>query len=285
MKSYLLLFILIITSSINLRGQNSISYTKIGSGSPVIFLPGLGCKSSVWNNTVRELSSDHCCYMLNIAGFAGKPDNGEFSLNKISGAIISLIKKESLNKPLIIGHSLGGFIAIKTVSQDPDLFSGLIVIDAMPFPLAAFNPAITEEQAAGQGQILKNMILKQTVEEYKKTERTVLGNLITNETDIDTVLQWMITSDRKALAEATSEMISTDLRDALKNITCKTLVIGTWIGKEQLGLNKESVKSMFENQYKNLKDKTIIISNNSKHFVMLDTPEWLNKQIIGFITE
>ncbi len=286
MKKYLAIIALFLSLCMNISfAQNSITSIKKGSGKPVILLPGLGCKSSVWKGTVNVLSRNHCCYEINIAGFAGIPSQGDFSIAKISKDIIMLIKKEKLDNPILIGHSLGGFIALKTASENPGIFSKLIIIDSFPFALSYFIPSITEEQAAQQGLVLKNMILKQTVDEYKKTERTALGNLISSETNIDTVLKWMTASDRNSIAEATSQMISTNLRDELKNIMCKVLIIGTWKGKEQIGLNKESVEKMFHEQYKNLKDKSIIISNNSKHFVMLDTPEWLNKQIIGFITE
>ena len=62
-------------------------------------------------------------------------------------------------------------------------------------------------------------------------------------------------------------------------------MIGTWRGKEKMGISKETIERIFKEQYKNLKYKTITISDNSKHFVMLDSPAWLNKQITGFISK
>jgi len=270
---------------VQLFAQSSISFVKKGNGKPVIFLPGLGCKGSVWDNTVNKFSGSYCCYEISYAGFAGLPVKGGFSIEKITKDIMSLIRKEKLDHPVLIGHSLSGFIALKIASENPGVFSKLIIVDSFPFTLAAFNPAVTEEQAEQQGMMMKEMILKQSNEEYNKSEQAILGSLITNKKDIDTVLNWMMLSDRKAIAEATFEMISTDLRDSIKNIDCSTLIIGTWKGKEQLGVTEEIAKKLFNIQYENLKNKSIVISNNSKHFVMLDAPGWLNTQITKFIVE
>ena len=129
------------------------------------------------------------------------------------------------------------------------------------------------------------MMLNENKEQFKDSEEKNLINLISDKANIDTVLNWVLLSNRNALAEATYEMVSTDLRDSIKNIKCKTLIIGTWKGKEQLGFTKESAEKIFSEQYKNLRNKELTISDNSKHFIMLDKPEWLNKQIIGFISE
>ncbi|MGA7837520.1 MAG: alpha/beta hydrolase [Ignavibacteriaceae bacterium] len=286
MKKLLLMFIFAISFNYTaIFPQSSIIFTKSGNGQPLIFLPALGCKGRVWDNTVNELSKKYTCYEVSIAGFGGVFLDDKFSIEKISKDIINLIKQEKLQHPVLIGHSVSGLIALKTASENRGVFSKLIIVDSFPFALASIYPTITEEQAKQQGAMLKNMLLKESKEKFENTEKKNLEKLISNENDIDTVLSWFILSDREAIAEATSEMLSTDLRDSIKNIKCKTLIIGTWKGKEQLGFTKEVAEKIFTEQYKNINSKRIIISNDSKHFIMLDTPEWLNKQITGFITE
>ncbi len=265
--------------------QSSISFIKKGKGRPVIFLPGLGCKGSVWDSAVNKLSAGYCCYEISYAGFAGMPPDGTFKIDRIIKDIIKFINQQKLQHPVLIGHSLSGFIALKAAAENPDVFSKLIIVDSFPFALAVYSPAITVEKAKQQGKIYEDMILKQNDEEFKKSERAMLSGLISGEKDIDTVLNWMMLSDRNAIAAATYEMISTDLRPELKKIKCSALIIGTWKGKEQLGFNKVTTPKIFAAQYENLKNKSIAVSDDSKHFIMLDAPEWLNSQITRFLSE
>ena len=268
-----------------IMAQNSITYVKKGSGQPVIFLPALGCKGSVWDNTVNKLSKKYCCYEISIAGFGGVQLNGYFSMERISKDIIGLIKLKKLEYPVLIGHSVSGFLALKIASENPGIFSNLIIVDSFSFVFGSIYPSVTDEQAKAQAALLKNMILKESDEQFKISEEKNLVNLVSNKKDMDTVLSWVMSSNRNAIAEATYEMAANDLRDGLKNINCKTLIIGTWRGKEKFGYTKASTEKIFNEQYKNLKNKKIIISDNSKHFIMLDNPGWLNKQITRFISE
>ena len=284
-KIFLIVALAMSLSGVNIIAQSSITYTKSGHGKPVIFLPALSCNGSVWNSAVNELNKKFTCYEISIAGFGKSPLKGNFSLERISKDLIKLINEEKLQHPVLIGHSVSGFLALKTASENPGVFSKLIIVDSYPFAMASINPAVTVEQAQQQAAMIRNMYLKQTDDEFRKTEEMILPTLISNKENIDTVLNWMTASNRNAIAEATYEMASTDLRNELKKIDCKTLVIGTWKGKEQFGFTKESAEKILNEQYKNLKDKKIIISDNSKHFIMLDTPGWLNKQITGFISE
>ena len=89
--------------------------------------------------------------------------------------------------------------------------------------------------------------------------------------------------DRQTLIEANYKMLSADLRDSIKTIQAPTLVLGTWIGLKQFGFTKEIVSQNYLDQYANMKNVTFEISDNSKHFIMLDDPEWLNNKIKGFL--
>ena len=285
MKKMFLLIIVLSLYSNSILPQNSISYIKKGNGQPIIFLPALGCNGSVWDNSVNELSKNYCCYEISICGFGGVPFNGDFSFERIVQDLTKLIKSEKMEHPILIGHSVSGFISLKAASENPNLFSKLIIVDSFPFALASIYPSITETQAKQQATLIKDMMLKESQEKFKNSEEESLNNLISDKENINTVLNWMMSSNRDAIAEATYEMISADLRNEIKNINCKTLIIGTWKGKEQLGFTYSLAKAKFEEQYKNIINKEIIISDSAKHFVMLDSPAWFNTQIKGFISE
>lgn len=82
-------------------------------GQPVILIPGLSSSSAVWDATVQHLAPKYHCHALTLAGFAGQPRLGDGPfLETVKDAIVTYIKTNKLNQPILIGHSLGGHMAL-----------------------------------------------------------------------------------------------------------------------------------------------------------------------------
>ena len=127
---WILLFAVSLLSTPQIKAQSRVSFAvaKSGHGSPLIFVPGLDCGGEVWNDAVRHFSATHTCYVLTLPGFDGQPpiDN-----NNILGAVVSqladYIRENRIQKPVIVGHSLGGWIALALAAKNPDLEGGLVI--------------------------------------------------------------------------------------------------------------------------------------------------------------
>ena len=96
--------------------------------------------------------------------------------------------------------------------------------------------------------------------------------MVTSPSDFEMVMGWSHKSDRQAMGDAIYEMMTTDLRDDLDKITSRTLVIGTWIGYKQYATQAQ-VEKNFRTQYAKLKGYEFVMSENARHFVILDDPE------------
>src|SRR2546423_1192999 len=82
----------------------------VSSGPPIIFIPGLACSGDVWNSTVEHFSKTHQCHVLTLAGFAGQPPADGPFMNRNVKAIGEYIREKKLDHPVIVGHSIGGFL-------------------------------------------------------------------------------------------------------------------------------------------------------------------------------
>ncbi|MBA2541886.1 MAG: alpha/beta hydrolase, partial [Deltaproteobacteria bacterium] len=103
-----------------------------GEGRPVVLIPGLGCPGEVWESTVEALGEGYETHVLTLSGFAGRPAIKEPLSAAVRRDLARYIRSRKLDRPIIVGHSMGGFIAYWLASYHPDLTGPVIVVDAGP---------------------------------------------------------------------------------------------------------------------------------------------------------
>lgn len=253
-----------------------------GEGKDIIFIPGAACSGDVWNETVEVLKNTHKCHIITLAGYAGvEPLSSTPILPQYREAIMNYIKEET-NKPIIIGHSIGGFIGLQLASESNDLIEKLIVVDALPFLLAASNPAMTEEMAKSYPvepmvQQYKNM----SDSAFKQMQKQVISSMMANEEMQEEVVSWSVASDRKTMAYTMNELMTNDLRDDIGKIEVPVLVLGAW--QKSYPVTQEQQKKIYADQYKAIKDLKLEMASNARHFIMYDSPDWYLNQLKLFI--
>ncbi len=250
-----------------------------GSGTPIIFIPGLACDGSVWDETVARYSSDHQCHVLSLAGFAGTPaseTNGEF-FKTIETDLVHYLTENAIEKPVIVGHSLGGFLALQLAIDHPDLASQLLILDSLPFLPASMNPAATVETIQAQAAAQRDMTKQGGQNETQL--RMMLQMMVTGDANFDRALQMSMRSDPATVAQAMYELNVTDLRQDVSKIKVPTTVLGAWIAYQPFGSTQESTAAIFDSQYAVLPNYQLRMSAQGKHFLMWDDPELFNAQL------
>ena len=120
-----------------------------GQGRPLILIPGLASSGEVWQGTVARLcgpKTGRACHVLTLAGFAGvAPIEGDL-LAQAEQQLADYISTQKLGRPAIIGHSLGGFLALKMAIDHPAQTGKLLIVDSLPALGATQMPGATPEQ-------------------------------------------------------------------------------------------------------------------------------------------
>lgn len=257
-----------------------------GKGAPVILIPGLGCSSEVWRETTAHLNEKGFeTHALTLAGFGGtKPITTDHLLNMVQDDIANYIRQNKLSHPVMIGHSLGGFIALSLAAEYPDLPGKVISVDGLPYLPAMLNPTITPEGARNMATGMKaQMMVPQTEEKRRESAKEVLSGMITSPENIAREMKVNLTANQSTVAEAMSEMMSLDLRADLAKIKAPVLVLGTWIGYKDYGVTRESQVAAYAKQFESLPGTKIMVSETSRHFIQLDVPEWFYSQVDQFM--
>ena len=119
----------------------SFSVQRIGEGKQaIILIPGFACSGDVWNQTVDSLRSNYTCYILTMPGFAGTASEANPSFDNWTKQIADFIHNEKIEKPILIGHSMGGGLALNIASTQANLVKSIVVVDALPCLTAIYNP-------------------------------------------------------------------------------------------------------------------------------------------------
>lgn len=291
-KLFVLFFVICFWSIESQAQEKSKLLSKtIGSGQPIILIPGLTCSGDVWLEMSNAFKDDYELHILTLPGFAGNTpfknlDTGFFEKSQL--LILNYIEKNKINKPIIIGHSLGGTLALKIAAENPDKLSKLVIVDAFPYMASIRNPNITKEQAkmfaiADQNRLISNW--EKPRKEKVKNQKRLLSGMISDSKKIDIATQWYLDSDLKTITKAKYELMTLDLRNALSNIKLPTLVLGSWVAGKPYGVTRKTSLELFKQQYKKLKNVEIDVSDIGKHFIMWDDPKFFNNKLSIFMKE
>jgi pimeloyl-ACP methyl ester carboxylesterase len=252
-----------------------------GHGPAMILIPGLASAGEVWASTVEHERDHYTCHVLTLPGFAGQPRIAAPMLAAVREAIAEYIADARLDHPIIVGHSLGGFLALDLAERHPELVGPLVVVDSLPFLPAAWDPSATVETARAGAAAVRARMLGGSPEARRENNRATVTSMVSDPASQATVLAWMTRSDPEAVVDAMIEMTTTDLRPALDMISARTLVIGTWRGWPTA--TREQVTQTFQAQYARLRGMQLAITDTARHFVMLDDPAFLFGRMDAFL--
>jgi pimeloyl-ACP methyl ester carboxylesterase len=248
-----------------------------GSGKQaIIFIPGLTCSGEVWDATKAVYEKEYSCYVLTMAGFGGVKPQEKASFNNWETGIAKYIKEHKMDKPILIGHSIGGGLVMALASDYPELVSKIIVVDALPCIGAMGNPNFKPAEKVDNTEKI-NKIVNATKEEFYESQKSTTQQLVLNGSKQETVLNWSLQSDRKTIAVMFWDYTNVDLREKIANITCPALIL--------LNPYFKFSKPSMEAQYKNLKNVNLQYAEKGSHFIMYDDTEWYDNQLKTFISK
>ncbi len=224
-----------------------------GEGRPVVLIPGLGCPGSVWDETVKHLGAHYQTHVLTLSGFAGRERIKEPLSAAVRRDLTRYIRARHLDHPILIGHSMGGFIAYWMASYHPDLVGPVIVVDA--------SPALSGDLE--DAKELRTKWYEASDDEFADHIRIVFSSMTKHPQRMQEVIAKVVRSDRRAIGNAIYEMMATDLTEQVHQIKAPVLVIAA-----DGGLQKR-----IEEQVAPIPDHQVVVLPGTRHFVMFDDPE------------
>jgi pimeloyl-ACP methyl ester carboxylesterase len=116
-------------------------------GRPLIFIPALFCGSWEWNAQINALSSEYDVFVVTLPGFDGRAMvSGDALMERAARGLHLLIESRDLKQPIVIGHSLGGTLAVFFAERYPNDAAGIVTVEG-GYPVAP-TQAMRDAQVA-----------------------------------------------------------------------------------------------------------------------------------------
>lgn len=261
--------------------SDRLSVEVIGQGPDVILIPGFASSREVWWPLARRLSASHRVHLVQLAGFAGEPwAHGD-------GAFVQPVVDElaryaaTLNRPAVIGHSMGGLSSLLLAQQHPEAVSRVMSVDSLPFFSAMFGPQVTPQTAQPFADQAAAAILSADEAAFRVQQQQTAVGMMRDEAGRSAMVDWSIASDRQAMASAISEVMTTDARPGLAAMT--TPVWAVYASDANGGAPAALADAVWSREYAALPGVTLKRVDDARHFIMIDQPERLNALIDAFL--
>lgn len=269
------------------KTYSAFQVTVTGKGQPVILIPGATCSGAEWNETVAQLQDTHECHVLTLAGYAGVPPmQGETKiLTAVKEQIINYINDKKLKNVVIVGHSIGGVLAMWIATERPSQLSKIVIVDALPFFAAITMPNAKDGFDPTQAEKAFSTYNAMSDSAYKATQLGIARFMCRDSSYWPRIVSWSSASDKRTMAYTMTEMNSTDLREKVAKIEVPALVLVAYAKIPQYpSFTREAVTYSFQEQYKKCTTCTLhVAEDNTKHFIMYDNPKWFYKELKQFI--
>jgi len=253
-----------------------------GKGPDVILIPGLASSRDVYDAEAKLLTANYRLHLIQIAGFAGDPAGPNATGPILAPVVEQLHQYITTNQlhPAVIGHSLGGLLALMLAQAHPEDVSKLLIVDTLPFYGLIFSPGATVENVAPQAKVMGDQILNMPADQFAASQPLFATRLVTSPDGVKAVSASSIASDRTVFVNAMLEDLATDLRPQLAGIKTPMTLLYPYEAAEG---SASEVTALYTTAYAAKPNLQLIRIDDSRHFIMYDQPAAFDKAVQAFL--
>ena len=241
----------------------------------IIFIHGFPLNKSMWNTQMEALKDHYRVIAYDIRGH-GDSDAGEenFSIDLFANDLLFFMDALNLDKPIICGLSMGGYIALDAVGKFPVHFKALVLCDTQ---CLADTPDMREKRMKAIENIHKNGVEKYAEESLKNLFAP--GSFTTRKKEISAVREMIVQTTKQSLSYtlfALSERKETCSK--LQDIEVPVLIM---VGKEDKITPPAAARLMHEK----IQGSLLKVLDHAGHLANMENPAEFNYQMRNFICQ
>jgi 3-oxoadipate enol-lactonase len=242
---------------------------------PVLFVHGFPFDHSMWNKQIEVLSSQYYCISYDIRGLGeSSAGDGQYTMELFVDDIMVIMDELKLNKPVLCGLSMGGYIALRTIEKMEEKFRGLILCDTKSeadtnegkLKRAGGIKKINEE---GLDIFIPDFIKDCFSERFKTNYRDEYQKIIERSSKLDPA---GVKGSMLAMAGRT------DTTSYLPQIKIPVLVL---CGEKDILTSPSVMKGISDK----IAGSEFYVVPGSGHIIPIENPEFVNKKMSAFLNK
>jgi pimeloyl-ACP methyl ester carboxylesterase len=257
-------------------------------GRPVILVPGLEGGPWVWKDTIAHLEKDHVVYAVTLAGFDGMPAPVRKTglMDQADASLQQLIEQQKIDKPVLVGHSIGGTLALRLAGEHPTLISAVVAVDGLPI-LPGMERASDEQRQAAAAR-MRTQMAAMTPAQFQAAALGYMQHIGVIDPGLaEKYAPLNARSDAAATAEYMAEDMNADYRPALKQANVPILEISPYYAPDfanpPLQLSDVQKAAYYQGLLANAPKAKVVSISPARHFVMLDQPAKFQQTLDDFL--
>jgi pimeloyl-ACP methyl ester carboxylesterase len=248
-----------------------VHYEVFGHGRPVLFLHGWLGSWRYWYPTMQVVAEQFRTYSFDFLGFGeSRRKTTEESIRAYSQQVIRFMDELGIDRIALVGHSMGGMVAMKTALDYPDRVQRVVTVGA-PFNGHSISWLL---------KLTQNQALANTFARWSWLRRTLFHFFLGQDYDTpgtEEVLDDSMKSNAETLRATVCSMLHTDLRPELPRLNVPALIVH---GRRDDVVNPNQVKL-----FRDIAMADVMVMGKSRHFPFSDEPDAFNERILRFLKE
>ncbi|MGH7560227.1 MAG: alpha/beta fold hydrolase [Gemmatimonadales bacterium] len=253
--------------------SDRITVVTRGNGPDLILVPGLSSHRAVWDSVSGPLEGRYRLHLIQVNGFAGLPAGGNADgpvSAPVAEEIARYITASGLTRPAVIGHSMGGSIAMMVAARHPDHVGPVMIVDMPAFMGQIFGgPGATGESIRPIADSMRARMLAKP-DSFVQSFGQMVSGMTNRQALIPELLGYVNSSDPRTMANAFHELIVTDLRPELGRITGPMTVL--YVVPPVSPVPPDQYEAGMRQSFANAPNARLVKVENAYHFIQLDQP-------------
>ena len=250
--------------------NTKIAYSDTGKGTAVVLLHGFLENSTMWNAHVEELAKKNRVISVDLLGHGATDCLGYVhTMEDMADAVHHVLHELKLRKVVLVGHSMGGYVALAFAELYPDMMKGLVLLNS------------TSKADSNERKLNRDRAILAIKKSYTTAIRMAIANLFSEDNrerlieEIEAVKEEALKTPLQGIVAAQEGMKVRNDREVLLHLTPYPKIL--ILGKKDPVLNYEENKDQVENS------EVELVTFNGGHMSHIENKDELTEVVLRFL--
>ncbi len=225
-------------------------------------------------------------HLVHVRGFAGLAPGANGTgpvVSPVADEIARYLREARLNGPALVGHSLGGTLAMMVATRHPDTVERLMVVDMFPFIGAMFGgPSATPDSVRPMAEQIRAGIAGASGDAQRTQIEQTIAGMVRTESMRAAAVEHSLASDPATSGQAMYDIVTTDLTRDLVRFTGPFRVL--YAAPPTMPISPDMLGIFYRTAYSGAPQAEVELIPDAYHFIMWDEPARFQRELREFLT-